>query len=124
VLGRTPTNQELCHAAALLRTELAPCRRTERHPTGVPLNEASRQLGVDQPHGRTSAGDTSENLHACRGAAAVEEVAAECGSVSHPVFKDQTECITICMPGSNSIHIVTSSVNNQQQYHEKRIKRL
>jgi hypothetical protein len=44
--------------------------------------------------------------------------------LSHPVFKDQTECITICMPESSSIHIVTSSVNNQQQYHEKRIKRL
>jgi hypothetical protein len=44
--------------------------------------------------------------------------------VSHPVFKDKTECITICMLGSSSIHIVTSSVNNQQQYHEKRIKRL
>jgi hypothetical protein len=35
---------------------------------------------VDQPHGKTSAGDPSESLHACRGAAAVEEVAAECGS--------------------------------------------
>jgi hypothetical protein len=41
-----------------------------------------------------------------------------------PGFKNKTECITICMPGSSSIHIVTSSVNNQQQYHEKRIKRL
>jgi hypothetical protein len=41
-----------------------------------------------------------------------------------PGFKDKTECITICMPGSSSIHIVTSSVNNQQQYHENRIKRL
>jgi hypothetical protein len=41
-----------------------------------------------------------------------------------PGFKNKTECITICMPGSNSIHIVTSSVNNQQQHHEKRIKRL
>jgi hypothetical protein len=39
-------------------------------------------------------------------------------------FKDKTECITICVAGSSSIHIVTSSVNNQQQYHEKRIKRL
>jgi hypothetical protein len=39
-------------------------------------------------------------------------------------FKDKTECITICMLGSSSIHIVTSSVNNQQQYYEKRIKRL
>jgi hypothetical protein len=39
-------------------------------------------------------------------------------------LKDKTECITICMPGSSSIHIVTSSVNNQQQYHEKRFKRL
>jgi hypothetical protein len=44
--------------------------------------------------------------------------------MSHPVLKDKTECITICMPGSSSIHIVTSSVNNQQQYHERRIKRL
>jgi hypothetical protein len=43
------------------------------------------------------------------------------GPVSHPVYKDKTECITICMPGSSSIHIVTSSVKNQQQYHEKRI---
>jgi hypothetical protein len=41
-----------------------------------------------------------------------------------PGFKDKTECITICMPASSSIHIVTSSVNNQQRYHEKRIKRL
>jgi hypothetical protein len=41
-----------------------------------------------------------------------------------PGFKDKTECITIYMPGSSSIHIVTLSVNNQQQYHEKRIKRL
>jgi hypothetical protein len=41
-----------------------------------------------------------------------------------PGFKNKTECIAICMPGSSSIHIVTSSVNNQQQYHEKRIKRL
>jgi hypothetical protein len=39
---------------------------------------------VDQPHGRTSAGDPSESLHACRGAAAVEEVAAECGSAAEP----------------------------------------
>jgi hypothetical protein len=45
----------------------------------------------------------------------------EVGWVSHPVFEDKTECITICMPGSSSIHIVTSSVNIQQQYHEKRI---
>jgi hypothetical protein len=44
--------------------------------------------------------------------------------MSHPVFKAKTECITICMPGSSSIHIVTSSMNNQQQYHEKTIKRL
>jgi hypothetical protein len=44
--------------------------------------------------------------------------------LSHQVFKDKTECITICMPGSSSIHIVTSSVNNQQQYHEIRTKRL
>jgi hypothetical protein len=35
-------------------------------------------------------------------------------SLSQPVFKDKTECITICMPGSSSIHIVTSLVNNQQ----------
>jgi hypothetical protein len=41
-----------------------------------------------------------------------------------PGFKNKTECITICMPGSSSIHTVTSSVNNQQQYHEKWIKRL
>jgi hypothetical protein len=41
-----------------------------------------------------------------------------------PDFKDKTECITICMPGSSSIHIVTSSVNNQQHYHKKRIRRL
>jgi hypothetical protein len=39
-------------------------------------------------------------------------------------FKDKTECITICIPGSSSIHLVTSSVNNQQQYHAKKIKRL
>jgi hypothetical protein len=44
--------------------------------------------------------------------------------LSHPVFKDKTECITICMPGSSSIHIVSLSVKNQQQYHEKWIKRL
>jgi hypothetical protein len=25
-----------------------------------------------------------------------------------PSFKDKTQCITICMPGSNFIHIVTS----------------
>jgi hypothetical protein len=41
-----------------------------------------------------------------------------------PGFKDKIKCITICMSGSSSIHIVTSSVNNQQQYHEKRFKRL
>jgi hypothetical protein len=29
-----------------------------------------------------------------------------------PSFKDKTECITICIPESSSIHIVTSSVNN------------
>jgi hypothetical protein len=39
-------------------------------------------------------------------------------------LKDKTKCITICMPGSSSIHIVTSSENNQHQYHEKRFKRL
>jgi hypothetical protein len=39
-------------------------------------------------------------------------------------FKDKTKCIAICMPGSSSIHIVTSLVNNQQLYHEKRIERL
>jgi hypothetical protein len=39
---------------------------------------------VDQPHGRTSAGDPSENPHACRRAAAVEEVAAEYGSAAEP----------------------------------------
>jgi hypothetical protein len=37
---------------------------------------------VDQPHGRTSADDPSENPRACRGAAAVEEVAAERGSAA------------------------------------------
>jgi hypothetical protein len=36
--------------------------------------------------------------------------------MSHPIFKDKTECITICMPGSSSTHIVSSLVNNQQQY--------
>jgi hypothetical protein len=41
-----------------------------------------------------------------------------------PGFKVKTECITTCMLGSSSIHIVTSSMNNQQQYHEKRTKRL
>jgi hypothetical protein len=41
-----------------------------------------------------------------------------------PGFKDKTEYITICIPESSSIDIMTSSVNNQQQYHEKRIKRL
>jgi hypothetical protein len=66
----------------MLRTELALCRRTERHPTGAPLNGASHQPGVDQPHGSTSAGDPSESPHACRRAAAVEEVAAECGSAA------------------------------------------
>jgi hypothetical protein len=45
-------------------------------------------------------------------------------ALSHLVLRTKTECITICMPGSSSIHIVTSSVKNQQQYHEKRIKRL
>jgi hypothetical protein len=50
--------------------------------------------------------------------------ASKLAILSHPVFKDKTECITICMPGLSSIHIVTSLVNNQQQYHEKRIKRL
>jgi hypothetical protein len=39
-------------------------------------------------------------------------------------LKGKMECITICMPGSSSIRIVTSSMNNQQQYHEKRIKKL
>jgi hypothetical protein len=52
------------------------------------------------------------------------DTAEQQGLVSHPVFKDKTKCITICMSGSSSIHIVTSLVNNQQQYHEKRIKRL
>ena len=28
--------------------------------------------------------------------------------VSHPVFKNKTEWITICMPGSSFIHIETS----------------
>jgi hypothetical protein len=79
VLGRTPTNRELSLAATPLRTELAPCHRTERHPTSAPLNKASRQPGVDRPHGRTSAGDPSESPHACRGATAVGEVAAERG---------------------------------------------
>jgi hypothetical protein len=46
------------------------------------------------------------------------------GSIVTPDFNNKTECITICMPGSSSIHVVTSSVNNQQKYHEKRIKRL
>jgi hypothetical protein len=41
-----------------------------------------------------------------------------------PDFKDKIECITICMLGSSSIHIVTSLVNNQQRYHEKRTKGL
>jgi hypothetical protein len=82
VLCRTPTNRELSLAVALLRTELAPYRRTERHPTGTLLNEASRQPGVDQPHGRTSTGDPSESPHACCRAAAVEEVAAERGSAA------------------------------------------
>jgi hypothetical protein len=44
--------------------------------------------------------------------------------LSDPVFKDKTKCIIICIPGSSSIHIVTLLVNNQQHYHEKRIKRL
>jgi hypothetical protein len=81
-LGKTPTNQELSLAVALLRTELAPYRRTEQHPTGIPLSEASRQPRVDQSHGRTSAGDPSESPRACRGAAAVEEVVAERGSAA------------------------------------------
>jgi hypothetical protein len=46
------------------------------------------------------------------------------GLLSNTVFKGKTQCITIRMPESSSIHIVTSSVNNQQQYHEKRVKRL
>jgi hypothetical protein len=82
VLGRTPTNRELSLAAALPLIELTPCRRTERHPTGAPLNEASRRPRVDQQRGRTSAGDPSESPHACRGAAAVEEVAVERGSAA------------------------------------------
>jgi hypothetical protein len=41
-LGRTPTNRELSLAAALLCTELAHCRRSERRPTGIPPSEASR----------------------------------------------------------------------------------
>jgi hypothetical protein len=41
-------------------------------------------------------------------------VAERSEHLSHPFFKDKTECITICMPVSSSIHIVTSSVNNQQ----------
>jgi hypothetical protein len=69
-------------AAALPRIGLAPGRRTERHPTDAPPNEASRLPGVDQLHGRTSAGDPSESPHACRGAATVEEVVAECGSAA------------------------------------------
>jgi hypothetical protein len=36
-------------------------------------------------------------------------------------FKDKIECITVCMTGSSSIHIVNSSVNNKQQYHEKEL---
>jgi hypothetical protein len=78
----TPTNRELSLVAALLRTGLAPCRRTERHPTDAPSNEASRQPGVDQPHERTLVGDPSESPCACRGAAVVEEVAAEHGSAA------------------------------------------
>jgi hypothetical protein len=39
---------------------------------------------VDQLHGRTSAGDPSENPRACHEAAAVEEVAAEHGSATEP----------------------------------------
>jgi hypothetical protein len=39
---------------------------------------------VDQPHGRTSAGVPSESLHACREAAAVEEVVAERESAAEP----------------------------------------
>jgi hypothetical protein len=38
---------------------------------------------VDQPHERTSAGDPSESPRACRGAAAVEEVAAERDLLQH-----------------------------------------
>jgi hypothetical protein len=41
-----------------------------------------------------------------------------------PGFKDKSKCATICMAGSSSIHIVTSSANNEQQYHEKITKRL
>jgi hypothetical protein len=78
----TPTNQELSLATALPRIGLAPGRRTERHPTDAPLNEASHLPGVDQPHGRTSMGDPSESPHTCCGAVAVEEVAAECGSAA------------------------------------------
>jgi hypothetical protein len=37
---------------------------------------------VDQPHGRTSASVPSGSPRACRGAAAVEEVAAERGSAT------------------------------------------
>jgi hypothetical protein len=81
-MDRTPTNRELSLAAALLRTELTPCHRTERHPTSVPPSEANRQPGVDQPHGRTSVGDPSGSPRACRGAAVVEEVAAEHGSAA------------------------------------------
>jgi hypothetical protein len=33
-------------------------------------------------------------------------------AVSHPVFKTN-QVLPICMPGSSSIHIVTSSVNNR-----------
>jgi hypothetical protein len=84
VLGRTPTSQELSLTAALLRIRLAPCHRTERHPIDAPLNKASRQPGVDQPHGRTSAGVLSESPHPCCKAAAVEEVVAERGSAAEP----------------------------------------
>jgi hypothetical protein len=37
---------------------------------------------VDQPHGRTSAGDPSESPRAYRGATAVEEALAGCGSAA------------------------------------------
>jgi hypothetical protein len=83
-MGKTPTNRELSLAVAMPRIELAPGRRTERHPTGAPPNEASRLPGVDQPHRRTSVGVPSESPHAYRGTATVEEAAAECGFAAEP----------------------------------------
>src|SRR6185312_12012976 len=72
------------HAAVLLHTRHAPDHRTGRCPAIAPFHKASRLPRVGQTYGRTSVGDPSETLHACRQSAVVEEAKVACEPAEVP----------------------------------------